>query len=393
MLKPIAFLAAALLAAPAIAQMPADQPARFVFGGDAFSAGQQSSIDEAVPGDAFAVGYEVRLTAATVGSAHLAGFNVTASAPVEGDLYAGGFSVGVTAPVGGSVTAAGNSVSLAASSSVGHNARLAAANVTIDAPVSGSVLVSAEQLTLNGPVGGELRFFGQRLVFGPNARVDGALTIHAPNPIAVPTSVAPAERVTYERLVAPDYAGEAGKTAGSVVNSVWPAVWGSIAWWVVLFVIGMLIVALMPARVEAWRNASATRPLRTFGWGILVFAMLLGLTPLFAMTLIGLLLVPVTLIVAAIGAVAGYLMGAYFIGLAVARRVIPIDTTGKRIVVLALSLVAAVLLGSLPLIGWLVSLTITAFGLGSFGRGRWVRRPDSIAPPVPGGPLPTGPII
>lgn len=388
MLKSFVVLVAAMLATPALAQSNPDQPARLVFGGDAFSAGQQSSIEEAVAGDAFAIGYDVRLAGGSAGSAHLAGFNVSASAPVEGDLYAGGFSIMISAPVGGDVTAAGNSVTLASGSSVGHNARLAGANVTIDVPVTGSALVSAEQLTLNGTVSGELRFFGKSLIFGPNARVDGVVAIHAPNPIEVPASVAAPERVTFEQLVAPDYAGEAGKTAGSVVNSVWPAVWGSVAWWLVLLVIGTLIIALMPARVEAWREASATRPLRTFGWGILVFAMLLGLTPLCAITLIGLLLVPVALVVAAVGFVVGYLFGAYFIGLAIARRLSAIDSTGRRIGVLAVSLAATVLLGMVPVIGWAVSLVVTAFGLGTFGRGRWMRRPDVVASAVPAGPLP-----
>lgn len=350
-----------LLGVPAV---QADDAA-LTFGGDQFAAGQVTSISAPVQHDAFAVGNDVTLSGPVAGDAHLAGYDVDVNADVSGDIYAAGFSVNVTGGVGGDITAAGNTVTVQSATAVTGNVRLAGATVVLGAPVGGSALVTAQSLTLNVPVSGDFSFYGETLTFGPDARVDGALEIRAPREIAVPASVASADRVRFELLDSPDYVSEAGKTAGNVVGRFWPVFWTIAAWWLLLFLAGAGLIALLPRAVSALQVASERRPFRNLGLGILAFAAVLGLVPVVAMTIIGILLLPFVLIFALIACSLAYLAGAFLIGLRIASAFVTIDTNLKRLGVLAIALIAAALVGMVPFVGWLITLAIVIFGFGT----------------------------
>ena len=307
------------------------------------------------------------------GDAHLAGFNVAVPAAVVGDIYAAGFTVNVSAPVGGDVTAFANSVSLMSSASVGGNARLAGANVTLAAAVTGSALITAETLTLDAPVTGDLSFYGNKLNFAPGAKVTGLLSIHAPQPIAVPESVAAANQVRFEQLVSPDYVGEAGRPAGHVVNRFWPAVWSAAIGGLLLLAVGAAFIAWAPRTVEMLRTAAERRPFRQLGLGFIGFAAVLGLVPVTVMTLIGIFVLPFVLVFVAIACALAWLTGAYVIGWLAARAFVGVDTNAKHLLVLTASIIVAGLLGAAPVLGWLITLLVIVFGFGAMGLVLMVR--------------------
>jgi hypothetical protein len=356
------------------------------FGGDLYAAGQQNRVATPVGGDAFMVGSDVKLGTTVAGNAHLAGFNVNADGAINGDLYAGGFSVSVTAPVTGNVTAAGNTVSLEPAASVGRNARLAGANVLLASPVQGSALISAKDLTLQAPITGDLNFYGETIAFAPGARVDGRVTVHAPNEIAVPANVASADRVTFERMEAPDYASQAGQTAETVVRGFWPAVWAFALWWLLLLLIGVALISLQPRWFDTQEALTRGHALATFGYGILALAALFGLVPLVAITLIGILLLPAVFLLIAVLLSLAYLGGAYLIGLRIAAGFTSVSDNRRRVIILAISLIIAALIGFVPFVGWLITLAIVIFGLGAITRLVFQRRRSTQ---VPGATMPS----
>jgi cytoskeletal protein CcmA (bactofilin family) len=341
------------------------QEGRFSFGGDQFAAGQSALVDAPVPHDAFAAGYDVALRSPVNGDAHLAGFNVTQGADVAGDLYAAGFSVSINGNVGGDVTAMGNSVTVASPQPVAGNLRLAGQTVTVSSVVNGSALITAQTLTLASAVKGDLNFFGETLSFGPNAKVDGTVTIHAPKEIVVPASVAAADRVRFELLVAPDYASEAGKTAEHVVRGVWPAVWATGLWWLLLFVVGLTAITLLPRLTQSLQTVGASRPFRRIGLGLVAFSATIGLVPVLALTVVGILVLPFALLFVVVACALAYLTGTYLVGARIARSLTSIDGNLKRVGVLAISIVVLGLLGMIPVIGWLLTLVVLCFGFGA----------------------------
>ncbi len=379
------FLAFAMM----LSVLPAGaEDSRLTLGGDAYAAGQSGVLDAPVPHDAFVAGFDTQLGQRVAGDAHIAGFDVKADQPVGGDLYAAGFSVNISQPVGGDATAFGNSVVVDGSSSIAGNARLSGARVTLSVPVSGTALVSAETLTLNAPISGDFEFFGNRIEFGPNARIGGLVRVHAPNPIDLPPQVADADRVSYQKLESTDYAGQAGSTAGRVLTGIWPVVWAAGLWWLSLVVLGALIIALMPRATARFERRAATQPLRTLGLGIIGFAATAGLIPVAALTIVGIVLIPVIAILALVLCVCAYLVGVYLVALRAGRAFLPIDTAIKRVAALVVGILLAGLIGMLPFLGWLISLTLMAYGFGIFVRSLIDRLWGDPRLPITPAPLP-----
>jgi hypothetical protein len=339
--------------------------ARLAFGGDQYAAGEVGAFAAPVEHDAFIIGNDVTVSAPVPGDAHLAGFDVNAMGDVGGDIYAAGFSVSVTGAVGGDVTSGGSTVSLRSAKPVAGNVRLAGGEVTIATPIGGSALVTARSLMLDAAITGDFSFYGEKLSFGPNASVAGRLDIRSPAEIAVPASVASADRVHFERLASPDYMSEAGKTAGTVASRFWPMFWSAIGGWLLLSLAGAALIAFLPGPTRALEVASETRPWRNLGLGILGFAAVIGLVPVVAMTVVGLIVLPLLLILVVIACGLAYVTGAFLIGLRFAKAFMPIDSNLKRLAVMIVSLVAAPLVGMIPLAGWLVTLAILVFGFGT----------------------------
>jgi len=380
----------AWLAAGFLVLLPASasaDPQNLQFGGDTYAAGDNVALAQPAPHAAFLAGRDVTLSAPVGASAHLAGMNVRSTTDIGGSLYAAGFSVTVGGTVKGDVTAAGNSVALSTTAPLPGNARLMGQTITVDSEVDGALLVLAQSATLNQPVKGDLSFYGQTLTFGPAARVDGKVLIHAPKSIDVPATVATPDRVAFTQTAAGQAPADVARDATSALLGF--GLWAAVIWWVVLFVIGLAFIAFAPRLVGRYEALSSLRPLRRIGLGILAFAALIGLIPVLALTLIGLLLVPIVLLIAVIGWVLAYLAGVYLVGYQLASRMTAVDTTPRRIGVLAVSLVIAALLAMIPFLGWLIVLLFVVFGFGIIAALIMTRWSSADRSPIagPGAPV------
>jgi hypothetical protein len=351
------------------------------FGGDQFSAGQTVVLGSSVANDAFAAGYDTSLTSPVAGSAHLAGYAVKSRADVSKDLYAAGYSVLVEGAVGGSITAIGNTVNLRSTSEVPGNVRLGGATVVVDTPVGGSALITAQSLTLNSAVSGDLRFYGETIVFGPNAKVAGQVSVSAPDAIAIPASVASADRVSYQKLEANEQYSGTARTFGNVGGLVSTS---SLVWLLLLAIAGAAAIGFAPRGWTAMEGISAIRPFRSLGFGIVALAAIIGFIPVFALTLIGIPLVPIVLLLIILVCSFGFLSGVYFAALTFVRRFMPIDTKPRQLGVLVVALVAATVLGMIPFVGWISTLMLLCYGLGLaalafLARSRRIKSPPSAA--------------
>jgi cytoskeletal protein CcmA (bactofilin family) len=356
----------------------AEETERTVLGGDTFVAGGDASLDTPADRDAFLSGFSVEADAAIAEDAHLSGFNVDISAPVGGDLYAAGFSVEVDAGVGGDLTAAGFKIKIDENADIAGNARLAARTITLESTLAGSLIAAAETLNLNGAVSGDVEFSGAGLKFGDGATIGGSLTYRTPEKIDIPASVIAAERVQYKKLEVPEALTDVTRTLERAMDRRVPSAWGfffgSVMALAFLAIVAALCLAFAPDSVERLRAAAMRRPWTAILCGFLSLAMLIGLVPVSAMTLVGIPLIPIVLLTIVVVWILGYLLGVY----ALANRVIAAfrdipDTLVARLVVVVIGLIAVAVLNFIPILGWLANLVILFLGLGAlsaalFGR-------------------------
>ncbi len=347
---------------------------------DRYAAGETVQFDGPAGQDLFIAGNRVSVAAPVGGSAHLAGRRVVVDAAVAGDLFAVGYSVKATAPVGGDASVTGYEVTLGP---VTGNLRAAGSEVTV-ASVGGYALVSGADILLQGAIAGDAVLVADDIVFGPGARVAGALTIYAEDPasITVPESVAPAARVKIETRAS--YEGEWSDRMPMKVP-VWRIITGFLMGVLISGLIAAMVIAVAPKAVQNWRELALAHPGRAIWSGFLVTSALAGSGFVLMLTIIGVFLLPVMLVITVAAIFAGYALGSYVLGVGLwlaAGRMMPEGLPGK----FALACLGAFLAGLawlVPVAGWFFVLGLTLLGIGTLAAfalpGGWLLRRDAVA--------------
>ena len=368
--RPVFLLTLLLFLLPALPSLAQDKTESFDLGGDRFIAGRIAAMSEPGGADVFLAGERVTLEAEITGSAHMAGRWVTVSGPVGQGLYAAGQEVRVGAAVTGNATLAGQRVDVTAP--IGGNLRVFGSEITLSAAIEGTLLAGGEFVEIDGPVTGDIALSARELRFGPDAAISGTLTLYEDDPgeIMVPESVIPADRVQREEISEWEPIREGG---------FWPGVKA-----VISFALGVLLVALvaaaaaalMPQTFAAMRAQLLGHPFRTLLTGFIAQSTVIGAGILLAMTLIGLLLTPAALFFAILAGLAGYIVGAYALGVAalkLAGQGFPQEAKHRAFAALAGAVIAA-LVALIPLIGWIAIMALSLAGLGAVTRTAFPHR-------------------
>ncbi len=340
-------------------------------GGDTFLAGEAVTETLAATGDVFAAGTVVTTSGTTSGDTHVAGYDVDIRTQTGGDVYAAGSSVSIDAPVGDDITAAGFSVRSTDAAVTQGNVRFFGRTLTIEGPVAGALTAFGGTVHLNAPVSGDAWIAAETLTFGPEARIDGSLTLSADEGVTVPARVIAPERITREAWDTREMYREFDRSWDSVELPLLP-VWLSLFSAFLISTIFLLLLAaifltFMPERVEKMRRRVTRQPLQTFLLGVIGLSALFGMVPVTALTVIGLPFVPFALLLIIVAWTLGYLLAAY----AVARRLwVAFDgsdepSTVMKLVIIALAIVVVAVLNFIPFVGWVVNYTLVLLGVGA----------------------------
>lgn len=353
-------IALALLASAASAQ---DDSASLSFGKDTFLAGEDVSFTATGTDDLFMAGETVRALSDISGSAHAAGRRVSLEAGVAQDAYAVGMDVTVSGPVGGDASLAGYDIIVGGA--IGGDLRASGAKVTVNAPVAGYAMIAGESVTLNGVISGDARVAGQGLAFGPDARIDGTLTVYEQEvgEAEVPAGVVSPDRL--ERVLVEDW--ERGDWNVPPVFNWWRAVTGFIICVIVVAAIAALIAAVAPEQLALMRSKTLATPFRSLWFGFIMESALFGSAIVFAMTVIGIFVAPAMVILALISGFFGYVVGAYTFGVGVLLAIGRGEPTslGERSLAAGLGALLTGLIVLIPFLGWLFMIALTLAGVGA----------------------------
>jgi hypothetical protein len=233
----------------------------------------------------------------------------------------------------------------------------------VAAPVSGYALIGGKRVSIDAAVGGDATVMADELTFGPDARIDGTLTIYEDRAglTNVPGSVASPDRVVRHELDTGTYR-EMRRGPG------WLAVASG-------FLIGVLFVAVLatlaaviaPESMERLRAIADARPFRTFGMGFLTLSTLTGAAILLVLTLIGIFVAPVVVVMAVLISVIGYVIAVYLIGRAVWGWIgqLPPDTFSERFLTALIGAAVVSVIAFVPILGWFAVVALTLTGIGA----------------------------
>lgn len=357
--KSLACLAVALTASVAMGEESQD----WRFGGDAYLAGRTVSATGENIHDLFAAGQHVTLGSPITGAAHLAGQNIVIGAQVGGDLYAAGQDIDLDAPVAGAATLAGQALTI--KGPISGNLRAMGQQVRLEAPVAGSVIIGADDAQIDTEISGDLVLGTKTVTWGDGATVTGKVQVYTDTPgkVSVPTSVAPADRVSIHEAkefeqaksrVAPErnYLIETRDWLGGVL---------------VVGIVTTLLAVFAPGFMDRMRQRSLAHPLRAGLAGFIGLSALVGSILLLAMTVIGIVLIPFSLLGVLVLGFGGYIVGIWVIG-AWAHDLVgrghPV-TNGECALAAFGGAVIGALICMIPWVGWLGMMAIFLFGAGA----------------------------
>jgi cytoskeletal protein CcmA (bactofilin family) len=309
--------------------------------GDVIAAGGRILVDGAIGGDVIAAGGVIDLFGRVLDDARIAGGMVTVGAGIDGDLVA-----------------AGGSVSVLRKAAIAGRAWLGGGRVHVLGRVGRELRVAAGEVVIDGIVEGDVQVIGERVRLGPAARIAGNFTYRSPRKAVIEAGArigGTVRRLAYPEMMEPPI----GWVIGVVVG----------LWLVGLIVTGVTLVAVFPSATARLTATIQDGP----GQCALVGFALLAAVPLGASVCFAILIAwPLGLALMALyflGLLAAYLTGALWLG----ERVLSWIGVGRvywtwwRAAFLAIALTVLTLIGWIPILGWLIVLTILILGFGALG--------------------------
>jgi len=322
--------------------------------GDLYAAGTSVVIDGVVSGDVFAAGEVIIINGTVKGGVTLAGRTITISGSVGNGARLVGQTVMVKGSIGRDIVSAASDFNSTAT--VGGDVVVGGGNVRIAGSVGGFIKSEASNLEIAGSVVKGADVKAERLTVSPSASIQGDL-IYTSEKRADIQSGAKVGGVTTHKL--PE------DTQKSVFDEVVSTISSKAIAFLMIFVIGLAVVFLAPAKAMSLAGAIRTEPARSAAWGA---ALLFGLpvaAVIVCFTFIGL---PVGLIALALWGMAIYLVQipvGLLVGQLVMRRDLSTMPRSRRLGAMAAGLGILIVLGALPYVGFWVGLAGVLFGMGA----------------------------
>ena len=259
----------------------------------------------------------------------------------------------------GSLIKVGESVTLASNERT-DNIVVFGGDITVMGHVRQTVVAIGGTVRVSGSVGDAVVAVGQDVVLEAGATVDGDV-------IAVGGDV--------RRDPAASVQGDVTVVAWSGLGESWDeiigfgllaflglSIWGFLGWLVVMFVVGWLLLSLLPKPMERQTEALRTSPMHMLGWGVLAFLLFVPLIMLMVLTILGIFLIPILVLAYVYAGVIGVVVSALLLG---HRLSDPLKRDSiSPVAALAIGLVMLGLIRLIPVLGAIVTLILWLFGFG-----------------------------
>lgn len=338
----------------------------FSWDDDVFAAGNHITLADRQYDDIFAAGNTIFLHKQSTGDNVLAANTIIIDAPVGGDLYAFGNGLTLNAPVAGDSSLACNTINIKAP--ITGDLRAASATVSIHAPVTGSVLIAADDVYLDAALAGNVGLAVKTISFGPNARINGRLTIYGDaSQFNIPNDIIAAQRIT--QLDLSNFSQQDLNTGQLNVDGS-PDMFSMLIQVGLLTVVIMTLVAILPKRTQSAVIYMKNYFWRSIGRGFMLWSFLFGAVVVSALTVVGIVLIPIWLLMALLAGFLGYAMGCYLIGSRICQFLSWTVSVHwlHQLKVALLGVLIVVLLSLVPFIEWWLILVVSCLGQGAMTR-------------------------
>lgn len=326
---------------------------------DLFAWGGAVNVDGTVNGDVFAAGGSVGINGTVNGSVTAAGGTINISGRVTHSLRMASGILGIDGIVDGDATLLGRSLVIGPRGRVGGHLQMVMKDVQIKGTVEGDLSGSTTYLAISGLVLGNLDISAETLIIEATAEVRGDIYYVSPSEI----QIAPGAKITgtvTQRF--PEPISELARPPSLLTILRDRAVT-----YLMALLIGVVLLFVLPRRMNGASQALQSRPWASLGWGALIFVAVPAAASVIALTVIG---IPLALIVMALYGITLYLTQLP-ISLTMGRLILEhfrrVEGRWLQVVALALGLAILELVRAIPIPywAWLIFFLVFVFGLGA----------------------------
>ena len=219
--------------------------------------------------------------------------------------------------------------------------------------VSGNVVSIGGSITVAGKVKGDTVAIGGSLSLKDWSQVGG-------NAVSIGGKVEKSARATVKGDIAEvSFPGVVGITPAKAAGG-W--IIFSILSFIAFLVLAIILVALFPNQLGKVSSAVEGNLLKTFLFGLLAIILFVPVIILLAISIAGIILIPVWVILVLVAGLFGYIAAAHFIGQKILKA---LKLTVKTMIVETMvGLILLALVGLVPILGGIIKLIISCMGLG-----------------------------
>lgn len=333
-----------------------------VIDGNYAAAGQTVTIEGDVNGDVYAAGGIVIVTGSVAGDVIAVGGQVQVSGPVQGDVRLAGGTVELDSVVGKNATIAGGNVELSSDSAIGWGAMIAAGNLHAFGSIAKDLRAAVGAASLNGRVGQDVWLAAgesDQLIIQPRAWIGGDLMYSAPTAAVVMSGSTINGEVSYEPYAKPKAVDIKGKLAAGWVMF-------KLLMLISLWVLGFVMVALMPKKLQELSKIMSKNFWPSLGWGVLFLIVAPIVIGILYATVIGWALATILLLLYVAALILPVIFVSTCFGDWLLKKVTKRHWRGVSLYwSMLLGVFIFVLVSSIPVLGWIVGCLAVATGLGA----------------------------
>ncbi len=321
--------------------------------GDVLFFGRKARLWD-VDGGVFFLGEKLVLKGSVARSVRFLGRALEAGGKIHGDILFAGQELRIEreAEVNGEIYAAGDELDLFGK-------------------VAGRVNLGGNEVILGGTFLSDVKVKAHRIIFLPDAKIQGNLEYWAPGEIEVPEGTV-AGKITFHRYSGKKVQKKAEKEIKEEKKAekhgkrgfFLSGAWFKVSWFISSLVLGYIFLFLFPAAVKKFREEMLEKPLKALLLGaaeVVAFAIIILLFFVLVYTwMVSVFAIPVFLM----GLYLAKLLAALAVGSTILRWIFKKEISPWLSYPLGLILIT--IIGIIPYIGWLLCLILRLWGFGAF---------------------------
>jgi len=329
--------------------------------GNLYAAGSNLTVEGKVDGDVICAGQSINITGEVTGDVICAGQSINISGNIGGNMRLAGNSINFSGQVARNAMTFGATIVTTASSTIGWDLLAAGNAFELRGDIGRDLYGGMAKANLAGKVGKNIKLnFGQQnnngqpLTIAQTAEIDGDVN-YTSNKNAVIEDGAIIKGATLHKLP------ETVVKKSNFIGLTW--------WWknlIAIFsalVIGLVIISFWRETIVKITDLMSNKTSSAFGWGILALLLTPIIVFILLITVIG---IPLALILLALWLIA-LCLSKVLVGILAGRwllnKFLP-QQKNSLILGMVIGIVIVHLLFAIPLLGWVLALLATLWGLG-----------------------------